>query len=72
VLFKEKRISFFTRFKDNSVSNAQLITDFLSILVLSTQKKATLKQKRPFEDIIVEGTETLSYPDNIQEIYDWE
>ncbi len=72
VLFKEKRISFFSRFKDHSVSNAQLVTDFLSILVLSSQKKATLKQKKAFEDIIVEGTETLSYPDNIQEIYDWE
>jgi len=72
ILFKEKRISFFSRFKAHSLSKADLVTDFLSILVLSSQKKAILKQKRPFEDILVEGTENLSYPDNVHEIYDWE
>ena len=72
VLFKEKRISFFQRFKTHSLSKADLVTDFLSILVLSSQRKAILRQKRPFEDIMVEGTENLSYPDNIHEIYDWE
>ena len=72
VLFKEKRISFFARFKAHSLSKADLVTDFLSILVLSSQKKAILKQKRAFEDIMVEGTENLSYPDNVHEIYDWE
>lgn len=72
VLFREKRISFFQQFKKNVTSPSVLVTDFLSILVLSAQKKALLKQKRPFEDILIEGTENLSYPENIHEIYDWE
>ena len=44
ILFKEKRISFFSRFKAHSLSKADLVTDFLSILVLSSQK-SNLKQK---------------------------
>ena len=72
ILFKEKRISFFQRFKINSASRADLVSDFLSILILSSQKKALLKQNKAFADIFVEGTENLSYPDSVHETYDWE
>ncbi|MFA7672642.1 MAG: segregation/condensation protein A [Clostridia bacterium] len=72
VLFREKRISFFDKFKSKATSKLDLVTDFLSLLILSGEKKVLLKQKKPFDDIFVESTDNLSYSEDKKETYDWE
>lgn len=72
VLFREKKVSFFEKFKSKATSKLDLVTDFLSLLILSSEKKILLKQKKPFDDILVESTDNLSFSEDKKETYDWE
>jgi segregation and condensation protein A len=63
VLFQKQDISFFEEFKKKGEHRLDVITGFLSILELASEKKARLKQRGVFRDIRISRTDKLKEND---------
>lgn len=71
LLFEKDEISFFEEFMGKGTNRLDSITGFLSILEMARSRKAKLRQRGIFEDIIVRRTEQLKEDDftDVPELY---
>ena len=71
LLFEKDEISFFEEFKGSGVHKLDTITGFLSILEMARERKAKLKQRGIFGDILIKKTENLNEDDftDVPELY---
>lgn len=71
LLFKKDEISFFEEFMGEEDNKLDTITGFLSILEMARARKAKLRQRGIFSDIIIKKTDQLKEDDftDVPELY---